>query len=288
MVLNPQRQGVPGFDAPPPAIQQEIFAYLDGDNASLFAAIRVSKACYNCCIGMMWRESSQKRLTRVPTLDRRQHYATMIRIWELGGIGPSGVLFNRLYFPLLEDISYSFRSLPVKQLRDYLKNVLHTLQLLQHAFDTTDLCIDMAGGSAAINTLLPGAPATLTVLELQVEDTSNSVCPAIGGLSNLHITFGLDRDLSQKDLDHFSNSSKLEECHIERCVPDENDDDPLWDDSWLTDSYFKKWITKLPQLRVLHLDLNSSTITQAALQSLGDSCPFLTSCHLTWGHDLGT
>lgn len=445
MALSSQHQGANGFDTLPPELQQEIFSYLDRDNASLFAAIQVSKAWNHSCISMLWWESTQKRLAKVRTPGRRQHYANIIRDWKLDDIGSSGALFDGLDFPLLECLSFLLGSLPLKQLCRCLQTGMHTLEFLQYPFDTTILdtvslygtqlhdlvirypdtyditpdqfvtflqslptlrrlklidikenimqavirwkdgslaqlkelalledpenhrgldpepwrlnnflqcctglrelfvchgnvlsadtlaqlsCqeslevlrifgyislevgvqlrdrfssmlyrvrlfpnirrIDMAGGSLVINTLLSGALTTLTDLELVVDDNSDSVCPTIGRLSSLvrlHISFEKDRKLSQRDMDHISDLSKLEQCHIGSV---EDFFGPLLEDPWLTDLYFKKWVKKLPQLRFLRLELNSFTITQAALQSLADSCPFMTSCQLIWEHDLST
>ncbi|KAG9553080.1 hypothetical protein KCU71_g13384, partial [Aureobasidium melanogenum] len=422
MALSSQRQDAPTLNTLPPELQQEILNYLDGDNASLFAAIQVSKAFHNFCIGMLWRNSTSRRLAKPLTLERRQHYANMIRSWDLNDYS-SGELFDGLNFPLLGCVSFSYGDFPIKQLRHCLQNGLHVLQELRmicpeadhikpdqfvtflqsfpalyrldldrikrhilsavfrwkssslaqlkdltliehpeaewfvdpnpwlfsdflqrctglrklrvapghvlsaevltqlscqeslevlriHGYISREVGVQlrdrfssrlsrahlfpsiqrlhMAGESPMINTLLSGALVTLIDLELEVDDSFDSICPTIGRLSNLvslHISFEKHRELSQQDMDHISDLSKLEQCHIGRfldCL-----EDPM-EDPWLTDLYFKKWIMKLPRLRSLRLELNSPTITQAALQSLADSCPSIASCQLIWEHDLST
>lgn len=138
MALSPQHQGAIGFDTLPPEIQQEICNYLAGDRASLFAAIRVSRACYNCCIGMLWRNSTQKGLAKASTHARRQYYANMIYDWNLNH-GRAWKMFDRLESPLLEGITFSGGGLSNVQLRRCLKMGLQTLRYIRCEFDATIL-----------------------------------------------------------------------------------------------------------------------------------------------------
>jgi hypothetical protein len=138
MTLSSTRQNATSFDILPPELKQEIFSYLDEDNASLFAAIQVSKVCHNCCICMLWRTSTQKRLAKVPTPQRRQHYANMIFRWTVDD-NSSCELFDGLDFPLLKDMLLHGDPLPVTQLRHYLHAGLHTLRFIYCKLDAAIL-----------------------------------------------------------------------------------------------------------------------------------------------------
>lgn len=138
MSLSTQRQDVPSFDIMPPELKQEIFSYFRKDAASLFAVIQVNKACYHDCIGMLWRKSTQSRLAKALTLERRQHYANMIYRWSLDD-EHSSELFDGLKFPLLRDLSFSGDSLSIMQLRHYLHTELHTLRHIRCKFDAAML-----------------------------------------------------------------------------------------------------------------------------------------------------
>jgi hypothetical protein len=137
MALSSQFHGASTFHVPPEVLQQ-IFSYFDGDNASLFDSIQVSKACYSCSIGMLWHKSSQRRLAKVSTPERRQHYANLIYHWDLDD-DPSWGLFDGLGFPLLKDLSFSGGSLSVEQLRHCLQAGLHTLRYTQCFLDAANL-----------------------------------------------------------------------------------------------------------------------------------------------------
>jgi hypothetical protein len=138
MALSPTRQSAPDIDILPPELKQEIFSYLDGDNASLFAVIQVSKAFHNCGIGMLWRKSTQKRLAKALTPERRQHYANLICRWDFDS-SPTRELFDGLDFPLLKDMSFYDGPLPVMQLRHYLRAGLHTLRFIRCELDAAIL-----------------------------------------------------------------------------------------------------------------------------------------------------
>jgi hypothetical protein len=137
MALSSTHQSAPTFHVPPEVLQQ-IFSCFDEDNASLFAFIQVSKACCSCCIGMLWRKSSQRRLAKISTPERRQHYANLIYRWDFND-NPSWEVFDRLDFPLLKDLSFSGGSLSVEQLRRCLQAGLHTLRYAQCFLDAANL-----------------------------------------------------------------------------------------------------------------------------------------------------
>jgi hypothetical protein len=138
MALSPTRQSAPSFEVLPPELKQEIFGYLEGDNASLFAVIQVSKACHNCCIGMLWRRPTQEMLAKVPTPQRRQHYANVIFRWTVDR-NFSCEVFDGLDFPLLKDISVIGGPLSIVQLRHCLQAGLHTLRYMSCKLDAAML-----------------------------------------------------------------------------------------------------------------------------------------------------
>ncbi|KAH0370813.1 hypothetical protein KCU65_g2358, partial [Aureobasidium melanogenum] len=160
MALSSQHEGTTGFDTLPPELQQEIFSYLDGDNASLFAAIQVSKAWYHGCIGIVWRESSQRRLAKVPTPGRRQHYANLVFYLEVDD-DLSHDLCDGLEFPSLEVIEITDGSLPVSQLRCCLQM---KLQALIYACDEPD---------KATLEMLASCPNRIEELEIAFAESSN-------------------------------------------------------------------------------------------------------------------
>ncbi|KAG9841282.1 hypothetical protein KCU98_g8917, partial [Aureobasidium melanogenum] len=128
MALSSQRQGATGFDKLPPELQQEIFNYLAGDTVSLFAAIRASKAWYHGCIGMVWRESLQTRLAKVPTPGRRQQHANLVYDLDLNH-DPSSGLLDGIEFPSLNSLTFHGGSLSKTQLHHCLHMRLQTLRL---------------------------------------------------------------------------------------------------------------------------------------------------------------
>lgn len=140
---------------------------------------------------------------------------------------------------------------------------------------------------------MSSSPKTLLSLDLNTLDNSDSILPTISRLSNLvrlKLEFDSDRKLSPVDLDHISQLSKLRKCHIEwgGLLPRPHGPNSPNDCPWLTDEYFRGWISKLPLLQNLFLGLDSATITQTSLQYLADSCPSLSRCYLLWEHDLNT
>lgn len=445
MDLSSQHHGAPSFETLPPELQQEIFSYLNKDNKSLFAVIRVNKTWYRDCIGMLWHKSTQERLVKVPSPERRQHYANMIFQWTLDHESFPAECYERLDFPMLKDLLFEGGSLSVAQLRHCMSVRLRTLQIsycqldaaildlaatyctqlrtliiegstidnitpdrfmtllqslpalrrldldqveegimnrlfewegesvaqleeltlfedwrsqsrtdyalrnkfLKHCTGLRKLDIDLRdtlatdaliqlsshpllellhingwlsdvdfqqrfvnkspvarpfssikdlsvyGEVSTIGPLLSCLPNTLTSLELGVDDNSDSILPIISRLSNLvhlRIEFDCNRRLSRTDLDCISRLSLLQKCNIDWYsngpardgVPAPNDC------PWLTDEYFKGWISKLPSLQDLYLGLESSAITQASVRALADSCPSLLQCFLMWEHDLST
>jgi hypothetical protein len=449
MALSPTLQSAPSFDILPPELKQEIFSYLDGDNASLFAAIQVSKVFHNCCIGMLWRRSAERRLAKVSTRERRQYYANMIYRWEVDDPvtweswdwpgKPSWELCDGLSFPLLKDLSISGGFLSPMQLRRCLQAGLHTLRCVQCKLDAAMLqamatccmqvqrlvisnpdtrrvtpeqfvtflqslpslrrleleeiegkimnrVLDWEGSSIAqledlslndcrssargvpfrntflkhctglrklymqadglsagvlnqlsnypllevlhvedwlvddeqlqprfigrsplpsikdlsicgmvstIEPLLSSLPPTLVSLDLDITDNSYSILPTISRLSNLiHLKIFFDgyREFSRTDLDLISKLSSLQKCHLDwgGPLPRRYGSESSNDCPWLTDKYFRCWISKLPRLQDLFLALDSATITHSSLESLADSCPSLSKCHLMWEHDLNT
>jgi hypothetical protein len=436
MALSSTRQSAPSFDILPPELKQEIFSYLKKDKASLFAVIQVSKACHNCCIGMLWRKATQRMLARIPTPQRRQHYANMIFRWTVDDYS-SCELFDGIDFPLLKNMLLHGGPPPVTQLRHYLHAGLHTLRFICCELDAAILdltatcctqlqrlqirrlksanpptperfmtflqsfpalrrleldyipsnimnrvfewdsgvvakleelsCVEnwnsefdkavhtrflkrctglrklylwpvdtlsadiliqvlsypllelldidgcLAEGvqlqqqfvsgppvahpfpsikdltirseTSTINFLLSSSPKTLVSLDLNIVDNSDSVFQTIGRLPNLvHLNLLCDsyNKLARIDLDHIAGLPRLQTFHLE------TRSDPYIGSPWFTDKYFKAWITKLPQLRVLFLGLESTTVTQSSLQFLADSCPSLLRCSLLWEHDLNT
>ncbi|KAH0398353.1 hypothetical protein KCU89_g7325, partial [Aureobasidium melanogenum] len=128
MALSSQRQGATGFDTLPPELQQEIFGYLDEEDASLFAAIQVSKAFHNFCIGMLWRKSTRKRLAKILGSDRRQNYANLVYDLDLNH-DPSSGLLDGIEFPSLNSLTFRGGSLSKTQLHHCLHMRLQTLRL---------------------------------------------------------------------------------------------------------------------------------------------------------------
>jgi hypothetical protein len=442
MALSSQRQDVPGSDILPPELRQEIFIYLDGDDASLFAVIQVSKAFYHDSIGMLWHNSTQKRLARVPALDRRRHYANMVYRLEIDD-SSSRKLIDGLDFLLLKDLILSGGSVSLGQFHRYFQAGLYTLQCIRSRFTSAMLetmathcmqlqrltiiapdmskitpgqftaflqnlpalrrleleetgrtianrvfemegssvaqleelswhrvvfskrefallagllkrCINLrklyletgdmllldvliqamshpslevfhtdnwleneqlrqrflggssvpnpfpsikdlsiGGEASTIKAVLSSSPKTLLKLELDIDDNSDSILPTISRLSNLvHLQIAFDghRTFSPTDLEHISKLSSLQKCHVIWSSPETTQgEERLSNDCpWLTDEFFKGWISKLPKLRDLSLSFNSATITQASLQFLADSCPSLLKCELMWEHDLST
>ncbi|KAG9677915.1 hypothetical protein KCU95_g17136, partial [Aureobasidium melanogenum] len=148
--------------------------------------------------------------------------------------------------------------------------------------------MSLCGGNLAIMPFLSSTPTTLVGLSLEVDDHRNSICPALSRLSNLvhlRLQFMHDRKLSRTDLDSISRLSKLQSCSIAESQPFRNDEFSI-ECSWITDSYFKSWIAKLPLLHTLWLEFDNPPLTQASLQYIAQSCPFLSWCHLMWVHDL--
>lgn len=153
--------------------------------------------------------------------------------------------------------------------------------------------LSVSGEVSTIKPLLSCLPNALISLELQVDDNSDSILPTISRMSNLvhlELEFDFHRKLSCTDLDYISQLSLLQRCHIDWQRPLSARDGALTsnDCPWLTDEYFKGWISKLPLLQDLFLELESANITQASLQALADSCPSLSQCSLMWEHDLST
>lgn len=443
MNLSPQHYGALSFGHLPLELQQEVFSYLTGDSASLFTAIPVSKACYHGCIGMLWRESTQKRLVKISTPERRQHYANMIYRWDLNAWKYPPTCFDVLDFPMLKILSFNGGLLSAVQLRRCMQAGLHTLRLIDcevnadilelaakyctqlRALDVTALALDgttsdqfvtllqsfpalkslhlyhiadstmnrvfewgkdnlhqleelswtqhwnftmdsalrneflkrctglrklclalggtlvtdvliilsshpllevlhidawlfdnqfqqrfvsetpvarpfasiqdlsVRGNVLTIKPLLSSSPQTLISLDLDIDDNSDSIMPTICRLSNLvRLKLGLDssRTFSRADMGCVSQLSKLQECHIEWAglVPRHHGPNSSNHCPWLTDEYFKGWISRLSLLQNLFLELNSATITQKSLQYLADSCPSLSHCRLLWEHDLNT
>lgn len=105
MDLSPQHHGNLSFEKLPPELQQEIFSHFNEDNKSLFAIVRVNKAWYHNCIGMLWRKSTQGRLRKISTQERLQHYASMISHWDLDDRDCPSECFNGLDFPMLKELS---------------------------------------------------------------------------------------------------------------------------------------------------------------------------------------
>lgn len=148
----------------------------------------------------------------------------------------------------------------------------------------------MEGSATPIKALLSSSLRTLVNLNLVLTDNSANVLQAISGLSNLvHLTiiFNCSMKLSRTDLDCISELSMLQTCQIDWMGPSHLGD-ATNDCPWLTDRYFKGWISKLPLLQDLLLALESATITQASLQSLAECCPSLWKCSLLWEHDINT
>ena len=153
--------------------------------------------------------------------------------------------------------------------------------------------LTICGETPTISALLSSFPPTLVSLDLDVNDTLYNILPTVGRLSSLvhlRIFFGGYRKFSRTDFDCISRLSSLQKCHVEWGGPLPFQDGTLSSNDclWLTDEYFKGWVSNLPQLRDLFLALNSATITQSSLQSLADSCPSLLKCQLMWEHDLNT
>ncbi|KAG9679919.1 hypothetical protein KCU87_g196, partial [Aureobasidium melanogenum] len=128
MALSSQREGAPGLDSLPPELQQDTFSYLDGDDASLFAVIQVSKAFHNFCIGMLWRKSTRKRLDRILGSDRRQNYANLVYDLDLNH-DPSSGLLDGIEFPSLNSLTFRGGPLSKTQLHHCLHMRLQTLRL---------------------------------------------------------------------------------------------------------------------------------------------------------------
>lgn len=203
MALSSQRRVAPSFNSLPSELQQDIFCYLDGDNASLFAVVRVSKAYHNLCIDRLWRNSNKPE--------------TLVEL-------------------------------------------------------------------------------DLTIVETDEGDDHDKILQVVGCLSSLvrlSILFDFDSVVSRTSMDHISDLSKLQKCHIES----RGSSFPMEDEfrssrhSWITDRYFKDWSAKLPRLRDLRLALDASaftSVTHSCLQSLADNCPLLVNCQLIWEHDLST
>lgn len=149
----------------------------------------------------------------------------------------------------------------------------------------------MQGVSLAVNALLSSAPRTLRKLSLEVDDGTAGIRPTISRLSNLvslSVTFCFFGEVFREDLDCISALSNLQELRIDKKAVN-NPGFVSVNCPWLTDQYFRSWIAKLRQLRILRLALSgfpSASITQACLQSLSDSCPLLADCQLMWEHDL--
>ncbi|KEQ70266.1 hypothetical protein M436DRAFT_66662 [Aureobasidium namibiae CBS 147.97] len=153
--------------------------------------------------------------------------------------------------------------------------------------------LSVCGNVSTIKPLLSSLPQTLITLNLGIEDNSDSILPTISRLSNLvrlKLEFESDRRLSPIDLGYISQLSKLRKCHIEweSLLPRPRGPNSPSDCPWLTDEYFKGWISKLPLLQDLFLGLDGATVTQISLQYLADSCPSLSRCCLLWEHDLNT
>jgi hypothetical protein len=138
MALSSQPQGTLSFDILPSELQQEVFNHLEGHNVSLFAVIQVSKAWHECCIGMLWRKSTQRILAKISTQERRQYYANMIHRWLLNEAS-TWKLFDGLDFPLLKDLSILGGCLSEMQLRHCLQRGLHTLRYIQGVLDAAML-----------------------------------------------------------------------------------------------------------------------------------------------------
>ncbi|KAG9646119.1 hypothetical protein KCU64_g10649, partial [Aureobasidium melanogenum] len=152
--------------------------------------------------------------------------------------------------------------------------------------------MSLGGRKPAILPFLSSTLTTLVDLSLQIDDHGDSICPAIGRLTNLvylRLYFNCDKRLSRTDLDSISGLSKLQLCWIDRCgwgVISETSTSV--DCSWITDLYFKSWIAKFPRLETLRLRFDNCALTQASLQYIAKSCPLLSMCHLMWVHDLNT
>jgi len=158
MVLYSQLHAVPSFDALPNELKQEIFSYFNRDKRSLFAAIRVNKAWYHDCIGMLWRKSKPRRLAKALTQERRQHYANMVYRWVLVD-KRSCELVDGLSFPLLKDLSFTNNCLSIPQLRRYSQAALHTLRPLRCKFDT-EMLEAAASCCTQLQTLIIAYPRT--------------------------------------------------------------------------------------------------------------------------------
>ncbi|KAG9567504.1 hypothetical protein KCU77_g1123, partial [Aureobasidium melanogenum] len=160
MALYSQHQGAPSFETLPPELQQNIFGYLENDSATLLIAIRVSKAWYHDCIGLLWHESTQKRLIKVPTPDRRQHYANLILDLDVDDDLSHG-LCDGLEFPALKIIRFMEGSFPVSKLRRCLQKGLHTIHYT-----------DCEPDEATLEMLEP-CPNQVEELEIMMPDSSN-------------------------------------------------------------------------------------------------------------------
>lgn len=181
MALSSQSQITPSFDSLPPELQQDIFCYLDGDNASLFAVVRVSKAYHNLCIDRLWRNSAQKRLAKARTADRRQHYANLIQDLNLDD-DLVEELFDSLEFPLLKGLSFSGGSLSAMQLGRHLQSGLHTLRYINSEIDTTILEVPAACWSQ-LQELNMTFPQTSNITPLQFM----SFLQCLSALRRLHL-----------------------------------------------------------------------------------------------------
>lgn len=160
MALSLQRQGDSTSNSLPPELQQEILSYFDEDVAALSIAIRVSKAWYHDCIGMLWCISSQKMLTKVSTPDRQQYYANLIVDLNVDD-ELSHNWCDGLEFPSLKMIRFMRGSLPVSKFRHLLQTGLHTLHYSNREPD--DATLQMLGS----------CPNQVEELEMMLPESSN-------------------------------------------------------------------------------------------------------------------
>jgi hypothetical protein len=227
----------------------------------VFAAIRVSKACYHDSIGMLWRESTQKRLVKASTPERRQHYANMIYCWDLDD-KHSWKLFEGLNFPLLTDLSFWRDSLSAMQLRRYSQEGLHTLRQTHCELDTAML-ETMATCYTQIQTLIILYPNTRGVTPGQFLTFLQSL-PA---LRRLRLDYVENRIMNKVFEWEGSPIAQLEELS--------------WTESWHSSTTFalrNKFLKHCTGLRELYLDLRDALSTDALIQL--SSLPLLEFLHV--------
>ncbi|KAG9742760.1 hypothetical protein KCU73_g8584, partial [Aureobasidium melanogenum] len=215
MALSSQRQGATGFDTLPPELQQEIFGYLDEEDASLFAAIQVSKAFHNFCIGMLWRKSTRKRLAKILGSDRRQNYANLVYDLDLNH-DPSSGLLDGIEFPSLNSLTFRGGSLTRSQFAAFVHSFpkLRCLRLHLLEKDIMDETFAWTGAPPAqLEELLLTGYVDYPFLTVGHSMIRNKFLEHCTGLRKLHLDGG--EGLSAETLTQLSCRNSLEVLYID-------------------------------------------------------------------------